>query len=143
MQDRNQLGIRAKFKTAENLAAYKAMFDRMLTVVEKGYWKPTPEALAQMRHAQNDLAPAVAAENAIIRRRAELQPAPAPAPDGASVAAAKPPPIVLKGRVLEATPRSLARSAVATIGSRKIFRFGFAAVALIAVGWWWAGIRSG
>ncbi|HTX53879.1 MAG TPA: cobaltochelatase subunit CobN, partial [Candidatus Baltobacteraceae bacterium] len=88
VQDRNRLDIREKFKAAENLAAYQAMLDRMLTVVERGYWQPSRETLAQLRQARADVVPAVAAENATITKRAELQPAPGPAPAAkASVAA--------------------------------------------------------
>jgi cobaltochelatase CobN len=140
VQDRNQLDIREKFKAAENLASYKMMVDRMLTVVEKGYWKPTPETLAQLRQTQNDLAPAVATENATIAQRAELQPAPGPTPapstSASSPSATKPPPVVVKGRVLEEKPRTASHSAASTIWSLRTLGAGVVALALMAIGWW-------
>jgi cobaltochelatase CobN len=143
VQDRNKLDIREKFKAAENLASYKMIVDRMLTVVEKGYWKPTPETLAQLRKAQTDLAPAVAAENVTIAKRADLQPAPGPAPavtaTPASRSAAKPPPIIIKGRVLEEKPRTAPRSASAANWSSLTLCVTLAAVAFVALGWWRAG----
>ena len=78
VQDRHALGIREKFKAAENLAAYKAIVDRMLTVVEKGYWQAAPETIAHLRQMQTELIPAVAAENEAIAKRAETQLGPAP-----------------------------------------------------------------
>jgi hypothetical protein len=78
VQDRHALGIREKFKAAENLAAYKAMVDRMLTVIEKGYWQAAPETIAHLRQMQTELIPAVAAENEAIAKRAETQLGPAP-----------------------------------------------------------------
>jgi cobaltochelatase CobN len=140
VQDRNKLDIREKFKAAENLASYKMMVDRMLTVVEKGYWKPSSETLAELRKAQADLAPAVAAENATIAKRADLQPAPgpnsAPSPTGSSPSATKPPPVVVKGRVLEEKPRTVSHSAASTIWSLRTLGAGVVALALMAIGWW-------
>lgn len=143
VQDRNRLDIREKFKAAENLASYKMMVDRMLTVVAKGCWKPSPETLAQLRQAQADLAPAVAAESSAIARRADLQPAPGP-PSGTTVAkvalsSAKPPPIIVKGRVLEEKPRVVSRSAAATPWTPQWLVVGFAACMLIGFGWWRQG----
>jgi cobaltochelatase CobN len=143
VQDRNRLDIREKFKAAENLASYKMMVDRMLTVVEKGYWKPSPETLAELRKAQTDLAPAVAAENATIAKRADLQPAPGPAPaaiaNPASPSSAKPPPIVVKGRVLEEKPRPAPRPAAVTSWSAQTAWVGLVVLLLIAAGWWRQG----
>ena len=109
VQDRHALGIREKFKAAENLAAYKAIVDRMLTVVEKGYWQAAPETIAHLRQMQTELVPAVAAENEAIAKRAETQLGPAPGatpPAAASpTPAAKSSPVV-RGRVLEEKPRA-------------------------------------
>lgn len=143
VQDRNKLDVREKFKAAQNLAAYQAMLDRMLTVVEKGYWQPSPEMLAQLRQARVDLAPQVALENATISKRAELQPVPGPAPaaatKGASPPAAKAPAIVVKGRVLEEKPRTPSRYALAARWSPQVIWVGLVAGALLALGWWRAG----
>jgi cobaltochelatase CobN len=139
VQDRNKLDIREKFKTAENLASYKMMVDRMLKVVEKGYWKPSPETLAELRKAQTDLAPAVEAENATIAKRADLQPAPGSVPGKISSHTASSKialPNIVKGQVLEEKvsrrhhtpppPRSLLRTSLV----------GLAALGLILIGWW-------
>jgi len=145
VQDRNKLDIREKFKAAENLASYKMMVDRMLTVVDKGYWRPAPETLAKLREMQADLAPAVAAEHATIAKRGEtnLGPAPGPAPAPTLTAsvlpAAKPPPIVVKGRVLEENPRTSSRSAAVAPWTSQMFLVGLAALVLIAIGWWRQG----
>ncbi|MCU0786344.1 MAG: cobaltochelatase subunit CobN, partial [Verrucomicrobia bacterium] len=130
VQDRNQLDIREKFKAAENLASYKMMVDRMLTVVDKGFWKPGPETLAKLRKAQADLAPAVAAENERIAKRADLQTAPGPAPavtaSPASSSFPKLPTAIVKGRVLEEKPRTLSRSAVSSSWSPRMIFIGLA-----------------
>jgi cobaltochelatase CobN len=142
VQDRHALGIREKFKAAENLASYKMMVDRMLMVVEKGYWKPAAETVAKLRETQADLAPAVAAEHASIARRAELQPAPgpalAPAANTPAAAMGKTTPIV-KGRVLEEKARAASRSAATPAWSPQMLIIGFAGLALVAVGWWRGG----
>lgn len=122
VQDRHALGIREKFRSAENLAAYKAIVDRMLTVIEKGYWSAAPETVARLREASSDLVPAVAAEDAAIAKRAAQQLAPAPGvspqatPPSAQSAPAKnaATSAPVKGRVLEekiARPRTASRSA--------------------------------
>ncbi|MGC3956481.1 MAG: cobaltochelatase subunit CobN [Verrucomicrobiota bacterium] len=144
VQDRNQLNIREKFKAAENLAAYKMMVDRMLTVAEKGYWKPSAETLAELRKAQTDLAQAVAAENAAIAKRADLQPAPGPAPaatpNTTSPSTVKPPPSIVTGRVVEETQR--ARSPAKSSATWLPELIGVVSVMLMALGWWRAGCIS-
>ncbi len=47
--DRHNLGIKDKFREAKNLLAYQAMVDRMLTAVNKGYWKATPETVEGLK----------------------------------------------------------------------------------------------
>jgi cobalamin biosynthesis Mg chelatase CobN len=111
----------------------------MLKVVEKGYWKPSPETLAELRKAQTDLAPAVEAENATIAKRADLQPAPGSVPGKISSHTASSKialPNIVKGQVLEEKvsrrhhtpppPRSLLRTSLV----------GLAALGLILIGWW-------
>lgn len=140
VQDRNQLDIRGKFQSAENLAAYKALVERMLTVVEKGYWQPAPETLALLQKTQTDLAPAVANEHAAVAKRAELQPAPGPAPavtaNTQSSASATPSPVTVKGQVLEEAPRTFSRSAASTEWSPQMAWVGLGALALVTLGWW-------
>jgi hypothetical protein len=114
----------------------------MLTVVEKGYWKPAPEVVEQLRQTQADLAPAVVAEQQAVAKRAQLQPAPAPVPapavsaEPASPAKTKP---VVQGRVLEEKPRSASPSATAKARTPLMFVLGLAVFALVAFGWWQAG----
>ena len=142
VQDRHKLDIRERFKAADNLAAYKMMVDRMLTVIERGYWQPTSETLAQLRQTQSDLAPAVADENKTIAKRANLQPAPGLVPAitaGKSAPSAVAPPMMVKGRVLEEKPRNRPASASATDWSAQVIVIGLAAVALVMLGWWRAG----
>lgn len=140
VQDRNRLDIREKFKAAENLAAYKAMVDRMLTVVEKGYWKPSPENLAQLRQAQADLAPAVRNENAAIANRAELQPAPGPTPaaiSGRPAPSQAAPSSIVKGRVLEDRAKtSTGKSAGRPAWPGTRWALTVLALGMIAFGWW-------
>jgi cobaltochelatase CobN len=142
VQDRHALGIRDAFRAAENLAAYKAMVDRMLTVVEKGYWQAAPETLAQLRQAQAELAPAVLAENEAAAKRAQLQPASGPLAAAApTVAPARPagPMSVVKGRVLEEKPRTPSHSRVPKASKPQLFIVGLAVLTLLGFGWWRAG----
>jgi cobaltochelatase CobN len=134
VQDRHALGIREKFKAAENLAAYKAMVDRMLTVIEKGYWQASPETVARLKQVQTELVPAVAAENAAVAKRAEAIASATPA--------AKLTPIV-RGRVLEEKPRAETTShAHGGKVSSISLSAGLAVLVLIAFGWWREGVRS-
>jgi cobaltochelatase CobN len=141
VQDREKLDIREKFKAAENLAAYQAMVDRMLTVVEKGYWQPSSETLARLRQTQADLAPAVAAENAAIARRSELQPAPGPvpAPPTASSPSGAKPSLTVRGHVLEEKQSTPSRSAAEAQWSPQNVLVGIIALMLVFIGWWRAG----
>lgn len=144
VQDRHALGIREKFKAAENLAAYQAMVDRMLTVIEKGYWKASPETTARLKQVQTELVPAVAAENANIANRADAQLGPAPGAPPAiapSTPAAKSTPVV-RGRVLEEKPRAETTSRNQGRNPSVIsLSAGLAVLALIAFGWWREGVR--
>ena len=146
VQDRHALGIREKFKAAENLASYQAMVDRMLTVIEKGYWQASPETIARLKQVQTELVPAVAAENATIAKRAEAQLGPAPSvtpvANAQATPTAKPTPVV-SGRVLEEKPRTetLAR-ANGKNSSLLSLSAGLASLALMAFGWWREGVRS-
>lgn len=144
VQDRYQLDMREKLRVAENLEAYKAILDRMLTVIEKGYWNAAPETVAALREAQTDLAPAVAAEHQNVAKRAEAHLGPAPgllppaavAPAAKSSAASQ----VVRGRVIEEKPPTLSRpNVMAAVGSRALSVFGLGALALFAIGWWRQG----
>ncbi|WP_234085608.1 cobaltochelatase subunit CobN [Azonexus sp. R2A61] len=52
--DRHHLGIKDKFREAKNLLAYQAMVDRMLTAVNKGYWKASAETVAALQQANRE-----------------------------------------------------------------------------------------
>ncbi len=145
VQDRYALDIREQFQAADNLAAYSALVDRLLTVVEKGYWQPAPETVAQLRQTQSDLAPVVAAETDRITRRADLQPAPGPAPAVAANVPSTPAPkpaVVVKGRVLEENPPASSQPFPVTIGSRPALIPGLIAIVFLALGWWREGRRE-
>jgi cobaltochelatase CobN len=51
VQDKHGLGIRDKFRQADNMLAYQGMVDRMLTAVNKGYWKASPETIDALQKA--------------------------------------------------------------------------------------------
>ena len=143
VQDRHALGIREKFKAAENLAAYQAMVDRMLTVIEKGYWKASPETIARLKKVQTELVPAVAVENANIANRADAQLGTAPSIITPVIASATPsvkPMPVVRGRVLEEKPHAdkIARTS-GDNSSMLSLSAGLAALALMAFGWWRGG----
>ena len=145
VQDRSKPGIREKFKAAENLAAYQAMVNRMLTVIEKGYWQASPETVASLRQLRAELVPLVAAENEAVAKRAEAHLGPAhgvthPASAPASPAAKATP--VVHGRVLEEKPR--AETASQRHGgnvSAISLSTGLALLTLITFGWWREGAR--
>ncbi|NRR29495.1 cobaltochelatase subunit CobN [Oxalobacteraceae bacterium] len=40
VEDRHGLNVRARFASSGNLRAFQAITDRMLSAIEKGYWKP-------------------------------------------------------------------------------------------------------
>lgn len=52
VQDKHRLDIQNKFRAAKNLLAYQSLVDRMLVAVNKGYWKPSPDVVAEL-HAVN------------------------------------------------------------------------------------------
>ncbi len=149
VQDRHGLGIREKFRAADSLAAYKAIVDRMLTVLEKGYWQAGPEAVARLRQAQSELAPAVALENETIAKRAQARVGPAPtgvapataaAPAGQAPGSRSPATELVRGRVLEEKSHGESRAQVARlVCSPRMFAVCLLALALVAVGWWRQG----
>lgn len=73
VEDRFDLGIRQKLTDAGNLAALQAVVNRMMRAVDKNYWQPPSDTLAQLRAVQSELVPAVRAEtSAAMQRAAEL-----------------------------------------------------------------------
>ncbi len=73
VKDRFDIGIRQKLAEAGNLAALQAIVNRMLTAVDKNYWQPPSDTLAQLRAVQAELVPAVRAEaSAAMQRASEL-----------------------------------------------------------------------
>jgi cobaltochelatase CobN len=53
--DRNQLGVREKFREAKNLLAYQAMVDKMLVAINKGYWKADPKVKAHLDQVNHEV----------------------------------------------------------------------------------------
>ncbi|MCP5360295.1 MAG: cobaltochelatase subunit CobN [Steroidobacteraceae bacterium] len=53
--DRNDLQIRQRFRDATNLLAYQALVDRMLTVINKGYWSPDREVIETLQRVNQEL----------------------------------------------------------------------------------------
>ncbi|MFM8535371.1 MAG: cobaltochelatase subunit CobN, partial [Acidimicrobiia bacterium] len=143
VQDRNHLGVVEKFKAAENLAAYQAIVERMLAVTEKGYWSPAPATVARLKQALAELAPAVAAEDAAIKSRAEqaaqrsavAKSAPTAAPGSGQV---------VRGRVLEEKRLSGAAQAGSN-RSAPAATLGFVAggFVLLLAGWFWQRAQEG
>lgn len=147
VQDRHALGIREKFRAAENLAAYQAIVDRMIAVIEKGYWQAAPETTSRLRQVQTELGAAVQAEHEAIAKRAEMNLGPAPGATPATVApaakatqphAGTP---VVRGRVLEEQPRKAPRRAAAGSSTRsQVWPFILGGVlGLVGLGWWRQG----
>lgn len=52
--DRNNLNIKQKFRDSKNMLAYQGMVDRMLTAVNKGYWKPDAKTHAALEAANRE-----------------------------------------------------------------------------------------
>ncbi|MBC7859825.1 MAG: cobaltochelatase subunit CobN, partial [Burkholderiaceae bacterium] len=50
--DRHGLNVRERFKGSGNLRAYQAITDRMLSAIERGYWRPS-DAVRQELNRQN------------------------------------------------------------------------------------------
>lgn len=52
--DRNGLDIKQKFRDSKNMLAYQGMVDRMLTAVNKGYWKADAKTRAALEAANRE-----------------------------------------------------------------------------------------
>lgn len=53
--DRNGLDIKQKFRDSKNMLAYQGMIDRMITAVNKGYWKPDAAIKAALEKANREV----------------------------------------------------------------------------------------
>ncbi|MDD3481455.1 cobaltochelatase subunit CobN [Azovibrio restrictus] len=53
--DRNQLGVRDKFREAKNLRAYQAVVDKMLVAINKGYWQAEPRVKAHLEQVNREV----------------------------------------------------------------------------------------
>jgi cobaltochelatase CobN len=53
--DRNQLGVKDKFREAKNLLAYQAMVDKMLVAINKGYWQADPKVKAHLDQVNHEV----------------------------------------------------------------------------------------
>ncbi|CAN7347667.1 cobaltochelatase subunit CobN [Pseudoduganella sp. LjRoot289] len=89
--DRHGLKVRQRFKDSGNLRAYQAVTDRMLSAIERGYWKPSDavhkELQAQNAQAITDAGVACSADSC---SRATMQLVPELAVQAAQAAGAAP-----------------------------------------------------
>ncbi|NOT19372.1 MAG: cobaltochelatase subunit CobN [Sideroxydans sp.] len=53
--DRNGLDIKQKFRDSKNMLAYQGMIDRMLTAINKGYWKADAKTKAALEKANQEV----------------------------------------------------------------------------------------
>ena len=53
--DRNQLGVKEKFREAKNMLAYQAIVDKMLVAINKGYWEADPEVKAELERVNREV----------------------------------------------------------------------------------------
>lgn len=156
--DKYQLDVRKKFETAQNLGALQAIVERMLSVVEKGYWQASAETVDALKQVRDELVPQVLAENSALQQRAaaiDAAPAaiasPTPVntstptdPVAASQAAAAPATPAatqaIEGRVLEESrPPSSQASTSALSWSLHFLVLAALALLLFAAGWWQQG----
>lgn len=52
--DRNQIGVKEKFRQAKNLLAYQAIVDKMLVAINKGYWQADPKVKAHLEQINRE-----------------------------------------------------------------------------------------
>ncbi|MFH1044138.1 MAG: cobaltochelatase subunit CobN [Pseudomonadota bacterium] len=170
--DRHQLGIKQKFRDAGNLLAYQALVERMLTAVNKGYWKAAPETVAALQKVNLDAiaeagvacyadtcsSPEVTAlaktQDARLARAAAAIPNPVPsAPTKRQPAAAAQQPVATQGRdnpKAAAAPRdvdgyAMEERKIGVSGIPQVAETGLAALflMLIAAGAGWRQWRKG
>ncbi len=53
--DRNNLGVKDKFREAKNLLAYQAIVDKMLVAINKGYWQADPKVKANLEKVNREV----------------------------------------------------------------------------------------
>jgi cobaltochelatase CobN len=53
--DRNDLGIKERFRKAQNLLAYQALVDKMLVAINKGYWQAAPSVKAHLEQVNREV----------------------------------------------------------------------------------------
>lgn len=80
VEDRYGLDIRRRFEAGDNLAAYRALVERMQSVIAKGYWKPDSTVSERLAQVSQELQPLVEQEKEQVEERAEMQPAPSSIP---------------------------------------------------------------
>ena len=157
VEDRYHLDIRGRFQSAANLAAFDAILERMLTVIEKGYWAASPATVERLRSTRTQIAPAIAAEATTLAERAEARLGPAPGVAPNPMTAAHPPAasarpmsrptggaaparaaaaVPVSGRVLEEGPRTGPARARLGRGFRVMtWLAGASALGLLVLGW--------
>ena len=52
--DRNQIGVKEKFRQGKNLLAYQAIVDKMLVAINKGYWQADPQVKAHLEQVNRE-----------------------------------------------------------------------------------------
>jgi cobaltochelatase CobN len=116
--DRHGLNVRERFKGSGNLRAYQAITDRMLSAIERGYWKPS-DAVRQELNRQNTQAineagiacGADACSHATLRQAPNLLAQTSAAVRSAVAAAAAPAPEAPAGTQAGEQPQSDPRAA--------------------------------
>lgn len=55
VRDRNQIGVKDKFREAKNLLAYQAIVDKMLVAINKGYWQADSEVKQHLEQVNREV----------------------------------------------------------------------------------------
>ena len=159
VEDRYELDVEQRFRSAENLGAYQALMERMLVAVDKGYWDAPAETIEVLKETLERIIPEVLADEARIAALMTAAPAvtaaptpaatsssPAAAPTAsaaapAASAAAAAATSAVEGRVLEEQARNQQQSGSGDPWQQLLQMLGYAflVAALFATGWWRQG----
>lgn len=158
VKDRYKLDIEKRFEASGNLRAYKAMVDRMLVAVDKGYWKAAEETVKDLRAASAKAAERIGAEEKLekVALQSAPQPFPVSAPQTApaAVQAAPSAPAAasassqsasapVEGKMLEEVPqKDTAQEAPKSAWPLRYALLAAALALLLGFGWWRQGRRS-
>lgn len=146
VEDRYDLEIEKRFEEAENLAAYQALVERMMTAIDKGYWDASEQTREELSSTVERLAPVVAAQEAAIASMMGAAPALGPQAPAApsSVTAMQPTAApMVEGRVLE--ERALSSNSNAGGNSIlllvEVILMLFASILMFYLGWMRQGLQ--